>query len=91
MLKLTITLLLFLSFSLNEDVWAPCTDDLSEFECRDVHVPKLYEESNDPKAEGTLKTMHRRLVVGEDPDKYIFLISGGPGGNADIVTYAAVP
>ena len=34
--------------------------------------------------------MHRRLKVGT-PDKYILLISGGPGGNADVISYAVVP
>ena len=75
---------------INPNIWSKCTDALSTFECRNVYVPKLYEESTNPKAVGTLKTLHRRLKLGI-PDKYVFLISGGPGGNADIITYAVVP
>jgi hypothetical protein len=70
----------------NATAWIPCTD-MAQFECRTVSNPRVY--SNDSAitsiqgTAGSFRRLERRAVVGT-PNKYIFVFSGGPGGNGDM-------
>ncbi len=82
MVSLTVIIVLIsysiLTLALDATAWVQC-DDLSQFECRNITVPRFY-ESNPVVAQGDpnggLRILERRYVVGT-PKRHVWLLQGG--------------
>ncbi len=84
---------LFVSLSLQErpsTAWSTC-DDYPQYQCRVVENPLFYSQVPFPhNADGNFSIFERKLEVGQ-PNRRVWLISGGPGGSSDTVTLVITP